>query len=340
MAVTLATIANNAGIKLGGFGDQIGASGQVTDAQLTANADPISQAINQKYPVIRAEIYSDFASMQSPFMESFKFARLDGELTQNDKDITTIVVVAGVVTVTTDEAHGYTTGDTRFIKNVQGTGGIVSINGINHTLTVVDTTSFTLDGITGTDSWDHTENTGVSSEAPEIGRWLYAFDLPTDYLAMVKHTTVAARFDNSPYTSKGSIRPRYRYRTLINRLSDGLLMLTDNIFSPIPNNITGTNATAYIEYVIDQTDFDLFSSALTECLAMKLASELSPMVGRNTEFRQALLAEYVNKTIPEAKKWNQSQFDITARAVPDYKGGRSGSLTRRTGHNDLGYTAI
>ncbi len=339
MAVVLADIANNAGVKLGGFGDQIDESGLVTTALLTVNTGPIAQAINTKYPVIRKQIYADFAAMETPFREGLKFARLGGELTQNDKAITTVAVSAGVVTVTTDEVHGYSTGNTRFIKGVQGSGGIDAINNTNQTLTVTTTTSFTLDGVTGTDDWVHTEDTGTSSEAPEIGRWLYAFNLPSDYHAMVKHTTDAFVTDNSPYTSKKSIRPKYRYQTILNRVGTGILMLTDNIFAPIPNNATGTNVTAYIEYVIDQTDFDLFSPALTECLAMLLASELSPMVGRNTEFRQALLAEYKNLTVPEAKRYNQSQYDITARSIPDYKGGRGGGLDRTSGF-DRGFTAI
>lgn len=314
MAATLADIANNAGIKIGGFGDQVSGSGQVTAAELTANDDRISQAINTKYPVVRKRVIKQFAALRCPFLETQKFADLGDDLKQDDVAISTIVSVGGVVTVTTDEVHEKTTGDTVFLADIQGTL-VTSLNGTTKTVTVVTTTSFTLDSVTGTASWDHTEDTGIVSKAPEMGGWRLAFNLPSDFFVIVRQTDEVASF-------KDDTRRRYQNQPILNRNGDGFLLLS--------NNFTNLNRdSAYIEYCIDQTTFARFSPEFEECLAMLLAAELSPIVGRDTEFRQALLVEYNQLTVPEAQAAIQSQFDNYSRDLPDYKGGRSNVLFNR-----------
>jgi hypothetical protein len=331
MASDLAGIANNAGGRIGGFGDQLSASGQITASQLTANADPVSQWINEKYPIIRRKVIADFAGMKAPFKETRKFASLGPDLKQSDVAITSITSVATVVTVTTKTAHGRITGDTGFLAEIEGVDVegqlITSLNGTTPTITVLTTTTFTLDGVAGVDAtWDYTADTGIISYVPEIGAWNYAFKLPSDYFAAVRQT------DESLATT-GGVKTKYQFKAILNRDGDGFLWLT--------NDLTNNDGdSAYIEYCIDQTTFTLFSPGLEESIAMLLAAELCPNLGRNLETRQQLLLEYKQLTVKEAKRNNQSQLDTTAHVPSNYLGGRTkrisgiSSTTRRSSCRD------
>lgn len=336
--MALVDIANNAGGKIGGYGDQITGEALVTAAQLTADADKVSQWINIKYPIIRKKVIEDFAAMQCPFRETLKFADLGDDLKQNDVEISTIVSSGGVVTVTTDAVHNRTTGDTVFLADIQATEDadlegnlITSLNGTTPTITVVDTTSFTLDGVTGVDAtWLHEEDSGIVSYVPEIGQWTYAFNLPSDYFAMVRHCDESYTSD-ARYTVRQGVRREYQYQTILNKDGDGLIMLT--------NNLSNAGAdSAYIEYCIDQTTFALFSGAFEECIATLLAAELCPILGRNLEVRQRILLEYDNLTVPNAKRYNQSQQNKFTESSPDFSGGRS-TILRGTGgaRDNYGY---
>lgn len=315
MATELADIANNAGIKIGGFGDQLGGEGQITQTQLDANDDRISKAINTKYPVVRKMVIKQFAALSTPFLETQKFADLGDDLKQDDVAISTIVSVGGVVTFTTDEDHELEVDDTRFLADIQGVL-VTSLNGTTQTVaTVPSTTTFTLTDVTGTAAWDHTEDTGIVSKAPEMGGWRLAFTLPSDFFAIVRQTDEVGSY-------KDGTRRRYQNQPILNRDGDGFILLS--------NNFTNLNRdSAYIEYCIDQTTFAMFSPELEECLAMLLAAELSPIVGRDTEFRQSLLLEYKEFTVPGAQAAIQSQFDNYSRDLPGYKGGRSNVLFTR-----------
>lgn len=327
--MALVDIVNNAGGKIGGFGDQLGGEAFITAALLTANTDKVSIWANIKYPIIRQKVIADFAAMQCPFKETLKFADLGDDLEQNDVDIASITVGAGpdyAVTVTTDGVHGRSEDDTVFLADIEGTL-VTALNGTTKTIHVIDTTSFTLDETAGTAAWVHTEDTGIISDRPEIGQWSYAFSLPSDYHAMVRHC-------DESYTVKDGVRKEYQYQTILNRDSDALILLT--------NDLTNADAdSAYIEYVIDQIDTDLFSDALAECIATLLAAELCPILGRDLKTRQQILLEYDQFTVPNAKRFNQSQFNNSAKIVPDYSGGRS-QVLRNTGseRNNWGYTAV
>lgn len=323
MATVLADIANNAGIKIGGFGEQLGPSGQVTTAQLTANTDPISKAINTKYPVVRKKVIKEFAALGCPFRETMKFHDLGPDLKQYDIAISSIEVAAStVVTITTQKAHGRATGansDTVYLDDIRQDSDedvddieqtlITSLNGTAETIIVTSTTAFTIATAGVEASWVHEANTGLISYVPDMGPWRYAFILPKDFFCMVRQT------DESPASQNG-VRTEYQHQPILNRAGDGSLLLT--------NDLTNLNRnSAYIEYCIDQTTFAMFSPGFEESIAMLLAAELCPVVGRDLETRQAIIAEYKAVTIPEAKAENQSQLDNSAHYVPDYSGGRS-----------------
>jgi len=319
--MSLESIANNALGKLGGAGDQVTGKAFITAALLTANTDRVSIWVNTKYPTIRQKVIADFAGEKCPFRETLKFADLGPELKRYDIAISSIVSALTVVTITTAEAHGRAEGDTVYLAEIEQDSDediddieqalITSLNGTTVTIdSVPSTTTFTID-TAGVDlTWSHEADTGIVSYVPEMGAWEYAFNLPSDYHAMVRHC-------DESYTVKNGVRKEYQYQTILNRDGDGLILLT-NDFSNL-----GANS-AYIEYVIDQTDFDLFSPALEEAIATLMAAELSPILGRNLKVRQEFLLEYKQLTVPDAKRYNQSQFNNSAKVVRDYSGGRSG----------------
>lgn len=312
--MALVDIANNAGGRFSGFGDQLSGTGRITAAQLTANADAVSQWINEKYPVVRKKVIADFAAMKAPFKETRKFANLGPDLKESDLAITSITSVATVVTVETKEVHGRVTGDTVFLAEIDGVdilGTLIkSLNGTTPAITVLTTTTFTLDSVTGVDAtWDYTADTGIVSYAPEIGPYNFAFNLPSDYFAAVRQT------DETVATHRG-VKTEYQFKPILNKDGNGFIWLTND-----KTNSAGTSA--YIEYCTDQIDFTLFSTAFEESIAMLLAAELCPNLGRDLETRQALLVEYQALTIIEAKRNNLSQFDNEAHTPGNYRGGRS-----------------
>ena len=316
MATDLASVANNAGVKIGGFGDQVDGDGQVTQAQLTANADRISKAINVKFPIVRKDIYADFAAKKCPFKETQQYAELGPDLKQDDVSIASITVAAGTfqITVVTAAVHNLTTGDTTYLFDILGeldtsVEDVDSLNTQTVTVTVVDTLTFTIDTLVGTAAWDHTENTGLISKVPNIGPYLFAFELPSNFHALVRQTLEG-------WSRKEGTLREYQCDIVLNRDGDDFILVTSDL-----TNKDGDSA--YIEYVFDQTTFAMFSPELEECLAMKLGAELAPMVGRNYEFRLGMLSEYQKLTIPEALRKIHGKENNYAKFVPDFSGGRS-----------------
>ncbi len=312
--MALVDIANNAGGRIGGYGDQLGGDGRVTQSQLDANADRVSQWITEKYPVVRKKVITDFAAEKGPFRETLKFANLGPDLKQSDVCITLITSVSTVVTVTTKTVHGRSTGDTVFLFGIDGVdieGDLIkSLNGTTPTITVLTTTTFTLDSIVGVDAtWDYTADTGSVSYVPELGPWTYAFTLPSDFFAPVRQT-------DQTIATQGGVKTEYQARTILNRDGTAFLWLS--------NELTNDDAdSAYIEYCIDQTTFTLFSPGLEEAIAMLLAAELCPNLGRDLDTRQQLIAEYERFTVVQSKKNNLSQYNNFAHVPTNYRGGRS-----------------
>jgi hypothetical protein len=315
MAETELSIANNALGRIGGAGDQLNGEAFLEDLNGT---DRVTTWINLKYPQIRKKVQKDFAAKKCPFVEGLKFADLGNDLKQDDVNISTITSVAGVVTVVTSEEHERETGNTVFLADIIGTLVADALNGTTKTITVVDTTSFTLDGVVGTADWDHSEDSGIVSYVPEIGAWRYAFNLPSDYFALVRLT------DETPLTQDG-VKTEYQNKVILNRDGDGFILLA-NVFT----NTGGDGA--YIEYIIDQDDPSLFSDGLVECIAMLLAAELCLIIGRDLKTRQQLLLEYKTISVPEAKAANQSQGNTSARQIDDYSGGRNGYFNKKPYH--------
>ncbi len=324
MAKVLTDLANLAGTKLGGFGDQVGGSGLITTALLTANADPISAAINTAWPFVRREVISDAAAKKGSFPEARKFASLGPDLKQYDLVIESITVSATVVTITTKEDHLRSNGDTVFLAEIEQDSDedvdvtralITSLNGTTETIANVTDKTFTIATVGVDATWSHETNTGIVSYAPETGAWSFAFDLPSDYFVMVRQTDEV--FD----PNQGGVREEYQCTPILNRDGDGFILLSNE-------KTDEDGESAYVEYCIDQTDFDLYSPGFEESAATKLAAEIASSVGRNPEFRAAMLAEYEQLVIGQAVRNNQSQSNKFSRKKTDYRGGRTSILAQ------------
>lgn len=306
----------NAGfLKLGGAGDQFGNVPFLPN--LNGNDDLTLRSIDT-YARVRKKTITDLAVRKSPFKETLKYADLGDDLVQDDLDIASIAVGADPfpVTVTTSEAHGLTTEDTRYITGVRGSGGISALNNTLKTITVVDTTSFTLDETIGTADWSHTGNTGKVSKVPEIGGWTYAFDLPSDCIA------VARQLDEA-FASSTKNRQEYRFDTILNRARDGKILVT--------NRLSNSEAdSAFIEYCIDQETTTLFSYALEECIICLFAAEICPVSGKDLEVRVALMQEYLQITLPNALAYNGSQSDNMAKQIQSYLSSRGAARNNKT----------
>lgn len=320
MTYTNLTVANKAGGRIGGFGDSL--SGDAFLPNL-AGTDKITNWVNLLLPQVRQHIICDLAKDKSPFRETLKYADLGDDLKQNDNSIASIVVGATpfLVTVTTQEAHGYATDDTMMLFDIEGTGGITSLNNTLYKITKTSDTAFTLRTSAGVDivgsaSWVHTADSGISSDCPEIGLYEYAFNLPSDYLCMV-------RLLDEIYHCRGEIK-EHQFTTVINKDSTGWLLLS--------NHMTNQNGTsAFIEYCIDQSNPALFSDAFVECFATLLAAELCPVLGKDIKTRQQMLLEYEQLSKPDAQGYNQTQMNNEAHRVDSYLGGRNecSGFTRR-----------
>lgn len=126
-----------------------------------------------------------------------------------------------------------------------------------------------------------------SSFSGEKGQWEYVFDLPSDDLISVRMIDEA---DNTKeYKSK---------------------IMQGYLFANTYSNSDGDKA--YIEYIKNETDWEVFSDEVVEAGVTKLAAELAPLeVGGEWAWkrREDLIREYETLCIPKAKGINQSQQD-------------------------------
>lgn len=156
---------------------------------------------------------------------------------------------------------------------------------------------------------------GENASPPEIGGWGHAFNLPNNVLTVMK------QLDEEFITTQSSIVDRpteYRFETIFQGTSK--ILLTNDL-----SNADGDSA--FVQVAFDQKVTGSFSEEMIECIATLLGSELCPTVGASIEKRKSLLAEYKTVSIPEAMRGNQGQSNRTARAIPDYSGGRSQTLS-------------
>jgi len=152
---------------------------------------------------------------------------------------------------------------------------------------------------------------------PEIGQWLYAFNLPGDCLHVVSQfneNSISNRVYNG---SQSPVYPvNYRFEPVSNKDGDGEILLTDTL-----SNESGDSA--FIEYIKDITNTGGFTENLIDCIATLLSSEICPTVGMDVDTANAQLAKYEQIVVPKAQAANQKGHDNTTRSIPDYSGGRS-----------------
>lgn len=147
---------------------------------------------------------------------------------------------------------------------------------------------------------------------PEIGSWDYAFNLPGDCLSVVRQIS-------QDFVPAIDIY-EYLFEQIVSTTGNSKILLT--------NDLTNTDEdSAFIQYVIDQTNTNMFSEVLAECIATLLAAELCPILGKDLKTRQQMLLEYKTVCVPDARKYNQSQMCLeTQNTNEDYRGGRNETL--------------
>lgn len=313
-------IANFAYSDLGGAGDQTTATGQITSL---ADTDAASVWANKMWERGRTKVLCDLARLDSPIAASVRHRELDDELVSDDVAIESITVGAGPgfqVTVVTQDAHEKTTGDTVVLKDIDGDGNISEgLNDETYTITVVDTTTFTLDSTTGVSTWDHTADTGVVSRAPALGLWTYAFNWPSNCLQPYRVT-------DQDWNGIEDTRHKYRFDTLRNRDNNGNLIVT--------NDLTNSDADGiYLAYIIDvvpateNTD-TVFHHLVDDAIAKIMAHYLAPIMGRNTEIAAFFKKQYTRDALPAALGAVASKKETLAKPRKDYRGGRAATLPR------------
>ncbi len=170
----------------------------------------------------------------------------------------------------------------------------------------------------------------ASDDLPEIGEYLYAFNLTGVCLEVVKQFN--ENYIATRQSSKGlqsDVSPvEYQWEVIANKSGSGKILLTNTL-----SNVAGTSA--FIEYVIDTPNTGGFTEELIECIATLLASGVCAVLGKDMETSAALLAMYLNVAVPNAMAANQQGLNNTARPIPDYSGGRSGGVPTKFA-SDLG----
>ncbi len=297
-AATETVLCNNAFAKIGG-----GLDAFIIDS--ISGSSSQEQLCERLYDRVRKRVL-----VRAWWEEATKFADLGDDLKDTQIDISSIAVGADpfAVTVTTAAVHGKSTGDTIYLLDVAGTGGVESLNGVPYVITVVNTTSYTLDDAVGTANWSHTADTGVQSDVPESGDWEYAFALPSDYLGKAK------QIDELFHSST---KPRY-IPEYDKKIMQGFL------FTNVYSNSDGDSA--YIKYIYDLEEPDDFSPMLYDAVVILLASELAAAVlSDKGQRRMELEREYEGLTLPLAEGINADQqgddtdegeFTALTRRVP------------------------
>jgi len=158
---------------------------------------------------------------------------------------------------------------------------------------------------------------------PDIGQWEHAFTLPGDCLEVVSQfdeNLIAARTQSRPYQVRAQVE--YQWEMVADATGNGKILLT--------NTLSNTDRdSAFIEIIVDTPNTTSFSEEMIDCIATLLASEVAPVIGRDMEASNVMLAKYEQVVMPNAQAENQRGFNNTARSIPDWGGGRSKVLPTR-----------
>jgi len=170
----------------------------------------------------------------------------------------------------------------------------------------------------------------AAASLPEIGEYLYVFNLPGNCLEVVRQfdENLIARRSQSNISTSPLAATEFKWETVADESGNGKILLTNTL-----SNLDRDSA--FIEYVIDTPKTGGFSEAMIECIAVLLAHGVAPVIGRDMESAAFMLQQYLEVTVPNAQAANQRGYNDSARTVKNYLGGRGGiSLPR--GQRDLG----
>lgn len=145
-----------------------------------------------------------------------------------------------------------------------------------------------------------------SSSTMEKAEWTYIFDLPSDCLSVIRQTDEKYHKIN------------YDHEVKLSKLLTHALTNEDG-------------DSAYIEYVVNETNGSVFSEETVNAISIKLASYLAPRISGKEwgwKRREQLLDEYERLALPVAKGLNRRQqyhenVHIGRNIHYDILGGRS-----------------
>lgn len=157
-----------------------------------------------------------------------------------------------------------------------------------------------------------------ADDLPEIGQWTYAFNLPADCLAVVR------QFYESYISWRDQLEYQVNFDVVPNAGQDGLILLTDAYTNVLSDDTT--TSSAFIEYCFNQTNTGIYSEALIECIATKLAADVCPVIGKDAAERRRMLLEFERISIPNAAAYNHAMRNIHAGIKSDFRGGRNSTL--------------
>ncbi len=158
---------------------------------------------------------------------------------------------------------------------------------------------------------------------PEIGNYTYAFNLPGDCLSVINQFdegSIATR-DRRAFSST-TVNLNNQWEMIADKDGAGKIFLTE-----VLSNSDQTSA--FIAYAVDLPNTVGWSEQMIDCVATLLASEVAPVVGRDMEASNFMLAKYKEVVVPDAVKANLTGFNNSAKQVSNYRGGRNTNITSR-----------
>lgn len=253
--------------------------GQKKISSISDTTDVTAVKCNDVYDSIRKKLLRSFAW---PFALD---SAILGHIVDSELTITNATKASPVV-ITTSAVHGLSTGD---IVSIYDIVGMVQLNGRQFTITVVSTTTFSLDDEDGTSHTAYSSG-GKTGEVSVVGEELdfdYRYKLPSTYLRLVKLN------GQKPYLKRHSIEAP----------SSAKELLTDE-------------SEAHIKFVRDEETTTLFDDTFVDLLALLMAADLAYTITNSKTIADEMTKLYQGSLV-EAKGLEALESGTAPEVVQD-----------------------